>query len=291
MVLFGIHVARCAGTTLLLRARAKLRFNEVYSCSHLATNFKENRMEFMHLNNYSTLKFVFGHFLHEEMLKILPGPVQMFAGLREPHARFKSQLLFMAKIRKQRGLPHIDMKEEISLRDNVMCRSIISHCPTLAGDGTLAEKALNVLEHCWCVYFAERFEETTAPIFHALNITPGGQNWQVGEQSTDEIDSETIDLSGARLDQDIILYETAMKRYSKPREISRAAADDLEKFRTEPLRELRLQQSFYRDSFRQYRNDGILDDVIRRRNEMIVELRAELNRYSEMMTEEPAAKT
>jgi hypothetical protein len=29
MILFGIHVAKCAGTTLFLRAMQQLRFNEV----------------------------------------------------------------------------------------------------------------------------------------------------------------------------------------------------------------------------------------------------------------------
>jgi hypothetical protein len=82
-----------------------------YSCTDIATNLRENRMEFMHLNDYSTLKLVFGHFLHEEMLKILPGPVGIFVGLREPPARLKNR--FMANYRKQRGLPPVDLKDEL----------------------------------------------------------------------------------------------------------------------------------------------------------------------------------
>jgi len=290
MLLFGLHVPKCAGTTLLMRAMMQMPFYEMYQCTSLERNFLENRSEFQHINDYSRIRLVFGHFVHEEMLKSFEGPVQLFTGLREPRARLKSALFFQAALRKRQGLPQEDMTRAIARRSNAMCRTIASSFPTLAGDGTLAERALRVLDHCFCVYFSERFEETAQPVYAALNIEPGTQNFNVGsyEQKIDGRQAEELDLSGADLEQDQILYETALERFAVPRPISAEAAERLEQLRLEPRRPVRLQRFYYSKSYGEYRDAGLLDRVIARRKSMIAELRAELAMYESLAEKQQA---
>ncbi|HEY1615389.1 MAG TPA: hypothetical protein VGF97_17035 [Rhizomicrobium sp.] len=259
-----------------------LRFNEIYQCTNIMRNFRENRPEFPHLADYSTLRLVFGHFVHEEMLRVLTGPVQIFMGLREPHARFRSQLFFMARLRKQQGLPAVSMQEEVDHKDNGMCRAIVTRFPALAGEGTLAERALKVLDHCWCVYFSERFEESAAPIFQALDITPIDRNWNVGEYDETGLD-EDVDFSAARLDQDLILYETALQRFAVQRPVSPECAERLATFRAEPPNQAKFHKSFYRATFQQFQTNGALADVIAHRKRVIAEMQAELLHYAERL--------
>ena len=106
MRLFGLHVPKCGGTTVLMRAMSRLPYNQVYQCTHFVRNFHENRMEFAHLNDYEQLKLVFGHLLHEEMLKPGAGPIRLFTGLREPRSRLRSHLIFLQTLRQRQGLRH-----------------------------------------------------------------------------------------------------------------------------------------------------------------------------------------
>ncbi|HEY3636937.1 MAG TPA: hypothetical protein VGK90_02205 [Rhizomicrobium sp.] len=247
-------------------------------------------MEFTHLYNHSRLKLVFGHLLHEEMLKYFDGPVAMFTGLREPRSRLKSHLMFLRKLRKDQGLPPLDIDAEIARRGNSMCKFLNSHFPSLAGtSGTDAERAVRILDHFWCVYFSDRFEESVAPVFDLLNIKPQKTNWNIHENPETEVDAEDIDVSAGQFDQDIILYETAVERYRVHRPLSVEAENNLAAFRAEPIRRRKLQKFFYAASYQQYRDANILDQVIAQRKRLISELEAELDWYARLSDRESDA--
>ena len=170
-----------------------------------------------------------------------------------------------------------------------MCKFLISHFPSFSGEGTDAERALRVLDHFWCVYFLERFDETTQPIFEQLNIAPRNTSWNIRESHAGDGGSE-IDISAAQLDQDIILYETALLRFSEPRPLSTEAQDRLDRFRSEPFRPQKWRKFFYGVSYEQFRDANVLDDVIAHRKRMISELEAELSAIRSYAGANPAAQ-
>jgi hypothetical protein len=281
MLLLGLHMPKCGGTTVLQRALSLLPFNTVYQCTHFVRNFRENRMEFAHLNNYGQLKLLFGHQLHEEMLKLMPGPVGLFTGLREPRSRLKSHLIFLRSLRLQQGLPPLDMEAEVVRRSNGLCKFLNSRFPSLAGEGSEAERAFRVLEHFWCVYFIDRFDETTGPIFEHLNIEPEKISWNIGAPAKSG-EEDDIDISHAQLDEDMILYERAAERFCVQRPLCEESGHRIARFRAEPFRAPRLRKFLYAASYQQFRDAGMLDQVIAHRKRMITELEAELDRYEKL---------
>ena len=73
--LVGLHIPKCAGSTLLERVLSVLPRDEVYQNTSIIRNFFEGRPEFLEIKNKQKLRFVWGHSIQEEMLKLLQNPI------------------------------------------------------------------------------------------------------------------------------------------------------------------------------------------------------------------------
>lgn len=181
--LFGLHVPKCAGTSLLRMIENEVDPSQLYQCTSFHRNFIEGRPEFLEIRNHSRLKVIWGHFIHEEMLYFVEDPF-LFTYLREPDERLKSQYRFLSGLWSSLGrkVPSADDWVR-NLRRNPMSEFIVERFPTIAGSGDLFERCKNVLSAFDFVGFSERFSDTAPQLLHLIGV------------SSEEVRSNTTDPS------------------------------------------------------------------------------------------------
>ena len=202
--LFGLHIPKCAGTTILNRARSFLPYASFYQCTSHYQNFRDGRDEFMKIKDYERLKFIFGHSVHEQMLRFLPQQAIIFSGLRDPEDRLKSKVFYEINEARKRQKQPPSAEEILRWQDNEICRFIIRRFPTLCGtQGSLSDRAFETLRKFNFVYFTENIDAYSALIGEYLGIHKSNKNHNVGEIKED------IDLDLSSIQEDIKLYARA----------------------------------------------------------------------------------
>jgi hypothetical protein len=71
--LFFLHIPKCAGMSVLEVVKQVVPRNQLYQSTSMIVNWFENYPEFFEHSSFSKLRILFGHWLHEDMLKIVPG--------------------------------------------------------------------------------------------------------------------------------------------------------------------------------------------------------------------------
>jgi hypothetical protein len=277
-VFLGLHVPKCAGTTLLRRAASRLPGHAVHQSTSHRTNFLQGNLSFLALARYDQLRFVFGHSVHEEMIKRLPVPPILFTGLREPEARLRSYLGWQRHLRDE-GHPTETVEEALSKTRDPMCWFIIKRFPTLAGtSGTPAERSMNALRGFTYCYFPDTLERFAKVMFRQLGIEPRKTHHRIAEQLPPDV----------RIDPDIlkndkILYELAREHFMRV-PLSRDGLSPTERviqFHSEPPRQGVLRDFLHQQQMFEYRGWNILADVRQHLESRIDELQLELAAYSE----------
>ena len=144
-VVFGLHIPKCAGTSILTAAQSILPQRQVYQSTALIENYRQNRNEIYELSNKNSLRFVFGHHVYDEMIKWFDD-VYLFTFLRDPIERHVSNFKFLNRLRSDLSLPSMSVDEYLK-DDKSMCDFIISRFPAFvdADDDSVPEKAISVL--------------------------------------------------------------------------------------------------------------------------------------------------
>jgi hypothetical protein len=273
MTLVGIHIPKCAGTTLLDRVKAGLRHDEVYQNTSIISNWREGRLEFLDNPHKHELRFVFGHHIHEEMLHLVSEPV-LFTGLREPDSRLRSALAFELKLAREQGRDPPNLEALVADLDNPMCWGLAACCPRIAGGGSAFEQARRVLEACSFVYFTENFEDFAAAICKSLDIPSLQRNANVSNEPVPQ-----IDLSGTNLDDDRALYQWARERFFDPSTFGFGRTGRVTAFLNLPRDPAALRQFLYRAQAEEYRRWEVLDEVIAFRSAQRANMEEELAIY------------
>jgi hypothetical protein len=172
--IFGLHIARTAGTSLADLALGQLGRSNcllVSSFRQLETNHEQSPQE----RDFSSLPlFSFGHYVHESLLGLLlnTGPVFAFTMYRDPHERLRSATRHMRSL----GVSEEDTQREMSRHPNPTCMEIL-RCVPLAGqlysDRPLHGQALAVLSALDLVEPIEQLDFVTARL---NEIWRGGAN-------------------------------------------------------------------------------------------------------------------
>jgi hypothetical protein len=276
-VLFGAHIPKCAGTTLLDRVRQELTDVEIYQTTSIIRNYFDGRSEFLQMMRPDQIRFVFGHTVHEEMLKLLGRPAILFTGLREPRERMLSEINYLIRLRKEQGATSLNIEEYLRNTKNPMCKFIINRFPTLAGqEGSLAKRAIRALS-CfnWC-YFADNFEETANAIFKALDISPSRINSNVAPK-----EKVSVVLNEANIECDLELYRCAREMFQETDvdvAISYPKAA-IKEFVNAPPKLPELRRFLYDSCYWEYKDWGRLEEIIGIKMRMIHELSAEIQLY------------
>ena len=175
--------------------------------------------------DYRDVRFIFGHYVHESLLKIFSGrPIFLFTGVREPVSRAISEYYQMCKIRDRAGLLPLSADEFFAARKNTMCVEYMRAFPTIEknASGSLADKASEVLGVFDLVYGMDDFVQSSERLFAILGL----DTRDMRDANIREIKAENVDFLGEQeaiirekaetyFDQDIILYERFKSRFGE----------------------------------------------------------------------------
>lgn len=258
-ILFGLHIPKCAGSSLLRMMMSRMRVRQVYQCTSLHRNFVEFRPSFFDLYDKPSLKLVWGHWLHEEMLRALP-KTYIFTGLREPKDRLISEYKFNTRLMKQQGRVPMSPSEWLEGQDNPICHFLIERFPQLADASnsslSLSQKAIRVLECFDHVYFTDNYEESANHIAEILGI----KAMILHDNASDQEEPVTLDLKRDQLIFDQELFEWAKKAFgSNPPKSRPECHKRLANFLQKPADLQKLQHFIHQAEAEELMNYGILD--------------------------------
>ena len=274
----GLHVPKCAGTTILDRVYASIPKTFIYQNTSLIRIFRESNEDSIEFDFNNNMRFVWGHSIHEQMLKLFDPEPLLITGLREPIARLKSELRYKTRLARYRGLPQPDLDQFLRVTTNPICRFLIERFPTIAGDrGSLADRAMNVITACDYVYFTENFEISAGAIFQAMGIAPPAISSNLAHEGV----ADVFDIDASQHACDIELYQRAWDRYRtvSPDQASAERSAALGRFKSTPFDQNALREFIWEAAFLEFDEWGILPEIIKKKRKRLEELKSEINYY------------
>ncbi|CAN5807122.1 hypothetical protein BH23PSE1_BH23PSE1_11740 [soil metagenome] len=275
----GLHIPKCAGTSFLRMALEALPRHEVYQNTSIIMNWRDGQPEFLDIHDHARLRVVWGHSVHEEMLRYLKEPV-LFTGLREPVARLVSEARYQIDLRRRQEREPIDLAAWLARQRNPMTWFIINRFPTLAERDNKAltpfEKARTALQSFHHVYFTDTFGPSIAAVFEALGVTPPAEK----EANAGVLKDLDIAVDLEPLQYDLQLYAWAKERFGG-RALDPAAPmpEPLSAFLARPPRSEALEQFLFRSQAGEYSGWKALDAVIEDRVARATRLLKEAETY------------
>jgi hypothetical protein len=287
-VCIGAHVPKCAGTTILRRVQSCLDSSKIYQNTSMAENFRNGRPEIMQMARRDHLRFLWGHSIHEEMLRYFKEDVFLFTGLREPRDRMSSMYFYHVRIAKENGNPFLSVEDFVDSTNNPICNFFIHRFPTLAGtEGSLSDRAKRVLNLFDLVYFSEDLEPSAEIIFNVLGIAPKTENFNARPDS--EL-GKKIEINDDSIQEDLILYDFAKNIHAVNNTKHDASERQLhnDKIRKSVLsgwvNEANLGSFLYHQSLIEYKSWNALDNVISTRMAQIRAITQEISVYARKST-------
>jgi hypothetical protein len=194
----GLHMPKCAGTSLMTFVRRKLVDGQYYIFSSFEENRKAGRPEFYAMPAVEKLWFVFGHTLSEGMVKVLwDRPTLLFTGLRHPEKQLLSFYRHHINVARRNGVEPPSLNKFVAENSDSMCQQLVRLFPTageLGGGNTLAERAISVLSLFEHIYETDEFKATIRPVLDALKISDDIDiSDNVNPVSTAELDPDTYE--------------------------------------------------------------------------------------------------
>lgn len=286
-VCVGVHVPKCAGTTILKRVQSCLPEHQIYQNTSMHENFMLGRPEIMQMPRRDQLRFVWGHSIHEEMLKYFKSPVFLFTGLREPKSRLESMYLYHVRMARSLKNEPVPLDRFLESTCDPICHFLIHRFPTFAGEnGTAFERARKVIDVFDHVYFSENLEDAASIVFRRLDISPEQVNHN---QRPVEEKGKNIEVPEENIAQDLALYEYARGRFAAVTDADEIfhRSNDLDALRKECLQgwpqEEKLATFLYGEAFKEYRDWGDYQNVVSTRMNQIRALSLEMATYARLM--------
>ena len=173
MTSIGLHITKCAGTTLMSSMRRLLTEDQYVLISSFYENIVSSRADIWDVVEFKRIKFVFGHYVHEDLLELFsPGAIwalYLFTGVREPCSRAISQYYQLYKV--TGSAP--DIPSFIQGYGSSMCDEIIRAFPSLANQVLDSPKwlcAAAILTAFDYIYSTEQYAETIGPVFDSIGL-------------------------------------------------------------------------------------------------------------------------
>lgn len=172
-LLIGLHVTKCAGTSLMTTVRRQLTEEQYYLCSSFHGNLMAGRPLSTDIVAWNKVKFIFGHYVNEDLLLSLgKRRTFLFTMLREPVERAVSHYLHQNVIRRQAGQPRLPAADYLAQNRNTICVELIRAFPSIARTvtGTLADKALHAIAMFDHVGASEGYAHAVAMLLGKLGL-------------------------------------------------------------------------------------------------------------------------
>lgn len=167
----GLHLTKCAGTSLVTDLRRKLSDDEYYLASSFYENILAARPDFWEIANLSELRFIFGHYVHECMFPCLKlrdaWSFFLFTGFRDPHTRLISQYNHVSRVT---GVIQ-DPKMFVESYGSSMCDEILRAFPSFESTSVQRHEAAARALTCFnYIYSSEAYSETIGRIYDSLEL-------------------------------------------------------------------------------------------------------------------------
>lgn len=191
----GLHISKCAGTTLADHVSHRLPPKAWYLCSSFRNMQQNGALELIERTNLADLRFVFGHYVNEAVFSLVPDrPIFLFTGVRAPSERAVSEFFHMRKIRRIGGEEPISVASYFKIRNNTMCREILRAFPGIANSlkGSLAGQAAQLMRMFDFIYDTLDFREAVVPILRLLGLEPKSMT-DSNVRKSDSGDAEAAD--------------------------------------------------------------------------------------------------
>ncbi|MBV9813170.1 MAG: hypothetical protein JO326_10470, partial [Acetobacteraceae bacterium] len=170
----GLHITKCAGTSLITTLRRMLTEDEYYFFSSYVEGWLASRPTFADIADIARLRMVFGHYCHETLLSVFRDrPIFLFTGLREPIACAVSGYRQVGVVCAAAGRSPPAPADYLAERANPICAEILRAFPSVANrPGPLWERARAALSLFDFIYTTENFDADAATIFAVLDVPP-----------------------------------------------------------------------------------------------------------------------
>ena len=220
MTVIGLHIPKCAGSSLLAAAKDALEPDALYQNTSLIRNFRQSRPEWFDIVDHDALRFVWGHWVHEEMMAFFNRPPILVTCLRDPKERLVSGAKYQQRLAVRQSKA-FDLEAWLVRQANPMCRFLIHRFPRIAGlgGGSLFEKAQTILEHFSYVFLLENYQSGVRPIEEILRLRV---DRKAHNKSPSADASFELDFSQVPIEEDSMLYDWAKGRLSTPLALSPA---------------------------------------------------------------------
>ena len=171
MASIGLHLTKCAGTSLMSSMRRLLTEDEYLLISSFYENILASRAQPWDIVDFSRLIFIFGHYVNEDIFPLFRlksiWDFFLFTGVREPTSRAISHYY---QITKTTGI-NLDVGSFISEYGSSMCEEIIRAFPTLANPDKpkwlTAAEALTSFDY---IYSTEDYSQTIGPVYESIGL-------------------------------------------------------------------------------------------------------------------------
>ena len=234
MVCVGLHIPKCAGTSLAQVIKTQFQPRQYYLCSAPFWHLRDASIELMERLDFRTqVEFIFGHYVHQSLLGLFPlETTLLFTGLREPIARAQSEYFQYAKIALHRDAPIPSAEDHVRTNSNAMCKHLLNAFPAFrGGGGNLADSAFDVLGMFEFIYDSANFAEDSNYIAARMGLQPVVNIFENVTSRLAEENEEVArqaglirEMADEFYDQDLMLYERARPLLSrKDMEFRRAA--------------------------------------------------------------------
>jgi hypothetical protein len=222
--LFFLHIPKCAGSSVRAALEAQLPRSALYQSTSVIKNYWENQPDVMELWNPDFLRAMIGHWLHQDLGLIVPGPFLFCTSVRNPSDRLRSQYRFDVLRAAETRRPTPEPGTFLSENRNVLCKFISEAFPDIASEfHEPADAACAILSGFDFVYDQRQTDVILPKLFAALGLAdPGTVRENTSERCSDEI-TLSDDMLLATCEHDLLLWE----RFERARAVRPEAANPL----------------------------------------------------------------
>lgn len=204
-LLLGLHITKCAGSSLATTMRRLLTEDQYYIYSSYKGNLEAGRPVALQFSPLTRLHFCFGHFFHEYLLRCFEDrSVVLFTGLRDPVDRLLSHFHQENSVRAEHGVPLLTADAFLVDGSNGICSELLRAFPTISEQhGEEWRKAFDALKLFDYIYDNETFDENAAELLARLNLAVDSmtrdndaRDKQLSLRDREFIERESGDLKG-----------------------------------------------------------------------------------------------
>jgi hypothetical protein len=269
---------------LIEHARIHLEAGKFLELSDAIVPFSLNRFVTWHdVHDPTQLSLIFGHYVHEEMLKYFGNASFLFTVLRNPIERHESQYFFDRRISLRQNTKVLELDRFLEYKRNGMCKFLAQRFPSIAaacGHDTVAAavKCLGMFDR---VYLYENFAGQIAEVCQMLSMSPQlpPTNQRDPGMALSDAEKEKIRLA---CQDDLQVYETVRSIFgTSGAKRKRAVHSDLVAERTQLLgnafSDAKLNEFLAGYTYSEFRNWKRLEEYQRIRERQLQAIRQELD--------------